>query len=43
MQNCFNQLEGKIERQAGNVRVLQADLKAQSKFVQKKNDDTVRL
>ena len=43
VQNYFNQLENKIERQAGNVRVLQADLKAQSKFVQKKNDDTVRL
>ena len=41
--NYFNQLENKMERQAGNVRILQADLKAQSKFVSKRNDDTIRM
>ena len=43
VQNYFNQLENKMERQAGNVRILQADLKAQSKFVSKRNDDTIRM
>ena len=41
--NHLHHVENKLEKQAAQLRVVQSDLKAQARFVQKKNDDSTRM
>ena len=43
MLNIENEISNKIDRTDATIRVIQSDLKAQAKFLAKKNDDSKRL